>query len=162
MNGYFVGRPKNWKDYYELAAKQCAEILGATDNPHELDPSYENIWSTVNHLEYNKYNENLFEVAFGEGQNGDVGATMGYNLNRGVFNTTQGMGGAGYAATTAYYFYSFDPADTRRDVTCVFQEYINENGKNKEVIRCNPLGVACGKWRWYWMTDNYMKVRFRS
>ena len=73
MNGYFVGRPKNWKDYYELAAKQCAEILGATDNPHELDPSYENIWSTVNHLEYNKYNENLFEVAFGEGQNGDVG-----------------------------------------------------------------------------------------
>ena len=61
MNGYFVGRPKNWKDYYELAAKQCAEILGATDNPHELDPSYENIWSTVNHLEYNKYNENLFE-----------------------------------------------------------------------------------------------------
>ena len=70
------------------------------------------------------------------------------------------MGGAGYAATTAYYFYSFDPADTRRDVTCVFQEYINENGKNKEVIRCNPLGVACGKWRWYWMTDNYMKVRF--
>ena len=60
MNGYFVGRPKNWKDYYELAAKQCAEILGATDNPHELDPSYENIWSTVNHLEYNKYNENLF------------------------------------------------------------------------------------------------------
>ena len=160
MNGYFVGRPKNWKDYYELAAKQCAEILGATDNPHELDPSYENIWSTVNHLEYNKYNENLFDVAFGEGQNGDVGATMGYNLNRGVFNTTQGMGGAGYAATTAYYFYSFDPADTRRDVTCVFQEYINENGKNKEVIRCNPLGVACGKWRWYWMTDNYMKVRF--
>ena len=84
MNGYFVGRPKNWKDYYELAAKQCAEILGATDNPHELDPSYENIWSTVNHLEYNKYNENLFEVAFGEGQNGDMGATMGYNLNRGV------------------------------------------------------------------------------
>ena len=160
MNGYFVGRPKNWKDYYELAAQQCAEILGATDNPHELDPSYENIWSTVNHLEYNKYNENLFEVAFGEGQNGDVGATMGYNLNRGTFNTTQGMGGAGYAATTAYYFYSFDPADTRRDVTCVFQEYTNENGKNKEVIRCNPLGVSCGKWRWYWMTDNYMKVRF--
>lgn len=108
--------------------------MGATDNPHELDPSYENIWSTVNHLEYNKYNENLFEVAFGEGQNGDVGATMGYNLNRGVFNTTQGMGGAGYAATTAYYFYSFDPADTRQDVTCVFQEYINENGKIRKLF----------------------------
>ena len=27
------------------------------------------------------------------------------NSNRGVFNTTQGMGGAGYAATTAYYFF---------------------------------------------------------
>ena len=62
------------------------------------------------------------------------------NLEQRGFNTTQGKVWAGYVATTAYYFYSFDPADNPWDVTCVFQEYINENGKNKEVIRCNPLG----------------------
>lgn len=160
MGGYFVGRTKNWKDYYQIAANQCAEILGSADNPHKLDPSFENIWKKVNHLEYNNYNENLFEVAFGEGQNGDVGATMGYELGRGVFNASRGMGGAGYCGTTIYYFYSFTPGDTRRDVTCTFQNYKNENGKNKEVMSCNPLGVLCGKWRWYWMTDNYMKIRF--
>ncbi|WP_448778786.1 RagB/SusD family nutrient uptake outer membrane protein [Bacteroides congonensis] len=160
LGGFFVGRPKNWEEYYKIAADQCADMLGDTENPHQLDPSFENIWKTVNHLELNKYNENLFEVAFGEGQSGDVGATMGYPLARGVFNASRGMGGGGYAATTMYYFYSFNRFDKRRDVTCVFQEYKNENGKNKEVFGCNPLGVACGKWRWYWMTDNYMKIRF--
>lgn len=160
MGGYFVGRPKNWREYYAIAAQQCAEMLGSTEHKHSLDPSFENIWKTINHLEYNSSNENLFEVAFGEGQNGDIGAIMGYTLSSGVFNASRGMGGAGYAATTAYYFYSFNPKDTRRDVTCVFQEYSNQDGKNLEVIRCNPLAVACGKWRWYWMTDDYMKSRF--
>lgn len=160
IGGFFVGRPKNWEEYYKIAADQCAETIGSPDNPHGLDPSFENIWKKVNHLELNPYNENLFEVAFGEGQSGDVGATMGYPLGRGVINVNRGMGGVAYAATTMYYFYSFNQADTRRDVTCVFQEYKNESGKNKEVLGCNPLGVACGKWRWYWMTDNYIKIRF--
>jgi len=48
MNGYYVGRVKNYKEYYEIAAKQCAEILGDPENPHQLDPDFENIWKTVN------------------------------------------------------------------------------------------------------------------
>ena len=61
MNGYYVGRVKNYKEYYEIAAKQCAEILGDPENPHQLDPDFENIWKTVNHLDQNPYNENLYE-----------------------------------------------------------------------------------------------------
>ena len=96
----------------------------------------------MNHLELNPYNENLFEVAFGEGQSGDVGATMGYTLGNGVINASRGMGGAGYASTTLYYFYSFDPEDKRRDVTCVFPSYEIVDGVAKETIRLNPLGLA--------------------
>lgn len=29
VGGYYVGRPKNWRDYYEIAEQQCAEIIGA-------------------------------------------------------------------------------------------------------------------------------------
>ena len=71
MNGYYVGRVKNYKEYYEIAAKQCAEILGDPENPHQLDPDFENIWKTVNHLDQNPYNENLYEVGLG----GELDAT---------------------------------------------------------------------------------------
>lgn len=28
INGYYVGRPKNWRDFYEIAEQQCAEMIG--------------------------------------------------------------------------------------------------------------------------------------
>ena len=31
------------------------------------------------------------------------------------------------------------------------------DGVAKETIKLNPLGVSCGKWRWDWMTDNYLQ-----
>ena len=80
INGYYVGRPKNWRDFYEIAEQQCAEMIGDPENPHALDPDFGNIWKTVCHLDYNKFNENLFEVGFGLGQNGDIGSLMGYSL----------------------------------------------------------------------------------
>ena len=64
-NGFYVGRPKNWRDYYEIAEQQCAELIADPENPHALDPDYGDIWKTVCGLGYNAYNENLFEVANG-------------------------------------------------------------------------------------------------
>ena len=53
INGYYVGRPKNWRDFYEIAEQQCAEMIGDPENPHALDPDFGNIWKTVCHLDYN-------------------------------------------------------------------------------------------------------------
>lgn len=36
-NGFYVGRPKNWRDYYEIAEQQCAELIADPENPHALD-----------------------------------------------------------------------------------------------------------------------------
>ena len=77
MNNYYVGRTKDWRKYYEIAEEQCAEIIGDPQNPHQLDPDYGNIWKTVCHLDYNPYNENMFEVANGLGYSGDIGSLMG-------------------------------------------------------------------------------------
>ena len=76
MNGFYVGRVKNWKDYYKIAEQQCAEIIGDGQNPHQLDPDYGHIWSTVCHLDYNGFGENMFEVANGLGYSGDVGTLI--------------------------------------------------------------------------------------
>lgn len=80
-------------DYYEIAEQQCAEIIGAPENPHQLDPDYGHIWKTVCGLNYNEYNENLFEVANGVGYSGDIGTLMGRAMDGGIGYGSRGFGG---------------------------------------------------------------------
>lgn len=152
--GYFVGRVKNWKEYYQIAAQQTAEIIGSPSNPHHLDPDYENIWKTVCGLQQNSSNENLFEVAFGLGNNGDIGSLMGYEVAGSSRYGSRGFGGT-YVASQAYYFYSFTPEDKRRDVTLSWLNYTKDN---IEGVKNDPLSVNFAKWRMYWMPGSYLAM----
>lgn len=153
LNGFFVGRPRNWQEYYAIAEQQCAEIIGDAQNPHKLDPDYGDIWKTVNHLDYNAYNENLFEVANGMGYSGDVGTLMGREMDGNLFGNTGW--GSSYVATNGYYFYSFTPSDKRRDYACYFPKFTKENNKLTEVMRNDLLNVHLGKWSYFWTNDAY-------
>lgn len=153
-NGYYVGRPQNWKEYYRIAAQQTAELIGSAENPHRLDPDFENIWSSVCGNRPNASNENLFEVAFGMGNNGDIGSLMGYAVDGNSKYGSRGFGGS-YVTSTAYYFYSFDKEDKRRDVTL---SWIGYGADNKEKVNANPNDVKFGKWRIYWMSDSYLAM----
>lgn len=153
LNGFFIGRPKNWQEYYAIAEQQCAEIIGDAQNPHKLDPDYGDIWRTVNHLDYNAYNENLFEVANGMGYSGDVGTLMGREMDGNLFGNTGW--GSSYVATNGYYFYSFTPSDKRRDYACYFPKFTKENNKLTEVMRNDMMNVHLGKWSYFWTNDAY-------
>lgn len=154
VNGYYVGRPLNWKDYYSVAAQHTAEMIGSSENPHNLDPSFQNIWESVCGGIQNSSNENLFEIAFGMGNNGDVGSLMGYEVQSNSKYGTRGFGGS-YVTSTAYYFYSFHKEDQRRDVTLTWLRYTSEN---KESINTNPNDVKFAKWRVYWMSNAYLAM----
>ncbi len=159
MNGYYVGRPKNWKEYYEIAEQQCAEMIGSADCPHSLDPDYGHIWKTVCGLEFNEYGENLFEVAMGMGYSGNVGAIFGRGQDGNIGYGVRGFGST-YACTNAYYFYSFDPEDTRRDYGCYWATYKKTKDKaNKdfigETLDKNALQLYLGKWSFWWTSDSY-------
>jgi hypothetical protein len=164
MNGYFVGRVKNYKEYYAIAAQQCAEIIGNKDNPHKLD-DFESVWKSVCQLKSNAANENLYEVAFGVGQNGDIGTLIGVNLGAGTTYGPKGMGG-GNVKSNAYYFYSFDSLDVRRDLTLSNISYTATGyyppsasaGKEGETMSGDPStgGWNFAKWRYNWMTSTYM------
>ena len=158
MNGYYVGRVKNYKEYYEIAAKQCAEILGDPENPHQLDPDFENIWKTVNHLDQNPYNENLYEVGLGVGNTGDVGTLMGWEVQQGSMYGQQGMGSS-YVTSTIYYFYSFGKTDKRRDVTLTFGRWRKEN---YEDLSLNATNVHYAKWRMYWTSETYRALHLAA
>ncbi|WP_187263730.1 RagB/SusD family nutrient uptake outer membrane protein [Pontibacter beigongshangensis] len=153
-NRFFVGRAQNWREYYQIAAQQSAEIIGASENPHTLDPNYQNIWESVCGQRQNSSNENLFEIAFGLGNNGDIGSLMGYAVDGNSKYGTRGFGGS-YVTSTAYYFYSFDKEDKRRDVTLTWLRYTNQN---QEAVSTNPLDVKFAKWRIYWMSDSYLTM----
>jgi hypothetical protein len=152
--GYYVGRVKNWRDYYQIASQQTAEILGSSAHTHQLDPDYEDIWKSVCGLKQNSYNENLFEVAFGLGNNGDIGSLMGYEVASNSKYGSRGFGGT-YVGSHAYYFYSFTPEDKRRDVTL---SWVNYTKDNVEGVKNDPLSVNFAKWRIYWMSPSYLSL----
>lgn len=156
MNGYYVGRPKNWRDFYEIAEKECAELIGDPENPHALDPDYGNIWKTVCALGYSACNENMFEIANGVGYTGDIGSLMGRPQSSNIGYGSQGFGST-YVCTNGYYFYSFDPDDTRREYACYWPNYEKDSkvGYNREKMRNNIMSVNLGKWSFHWTSDAY-------
>ena len=159
-NGFYVGRPKNWRDYYEIAEQQCAELIADPENPHALDPDYGDIWKTVCGLGYNAYNENLFEVANGVGYSGDIGTLMGRAMDGNIGYGQRGFGGT-YVSTNAYYFYSFDRADKRRDYACYWRTYKKDSdvdGGNREIMNNDIMNVRLGKWSFWWTSDTYRSI----
>ncbi len=158
LNGYYIGRPKNWEEYYEIAEQQCAEIIGDAENPHQLDPDYGDIWKTVCGLNYNSYNENMFEVANGVGYTGDIGTLMGRAMDSNLGYGSRGFGGT-YVSTNGYYFYSFDPDDTRREYGCYWATYKKgDNDVNQEVINKSITDLNLGKWSFFWTADAYRSI----
>lgn len=157
VGSYYIGRPKNWRDYYELAEQQCAEIIGDPLNPHALDPDYGNIWKGVCGLKYNTYNENMFEVANGVGYSGDIGTLMGRPMDGGLGYGSRGFGGS-YVSTNAYYFYSFDRDDSRRDYACYWPKYTKDGNEIKEVMQSNMMNVNLGKWSFFWTSEAYRSI----
>jgi len=155
QGGFYVGRPANWKEYYQIAADASGEMIGSAENPHKLDPSYIDIWKNVCGQLPNPTHENLFEVAFGMGNNGDIGSLMGYTVAGNTKYGPLGFGGS-YVTSTVYYFYSFDKEDTRRDATLT---WFNYTADNKEAMGTNPISVAFAKWRIQWTSDAYLALR---
>lgn len=140
---------------YKDAAKQLADIIAS--GKHQLNPSYENEWYLLNQLTLDKtYQENIFEIPLLENVTGELGYTVGKRMN-GVTSDFGYGNSSGKLKTTATLFYSYDPADTRRDVTCAFTQFSESGGKTVETfIGNNPFGIYIGKWRPEWMGSGWL------
>src|SRR5690606_23202067 len=100
------------------------------------------------------FNDNLYEVAFGMGQNGEIGSLMGDAAAGGSKYGSRDFGGS-CVKSTAYYYYSFEREDQRPEVIVTWTAY---GGDNKENVSTNPYDVKFGKWRIYWMSDAYLAM----
>lgn len=157
--GFPMERPANWIDYYKLANTKTKEVI--EKGIHKLNPSYLNVWKNLNALKLDPtYNENMFEVALGLGQTGEIGYSIGVRFYP---NTKYGYGNnANVVNTSAYYFYAFDKNDLRRDVTIAKETYSNSAGDLKEVFQTSPLSYNFGKWDQRWMSNSWLALNLAA
>ncbi|HCO66274.1 MAG TPA: RagB/SusD family nutrient uptake outer membrane protein [Dysgonomonas sp.] len=149
--GFPTERGSEWEKYYGIAHTKCREIIEA--GLYQLKPNYTDIWQDVNALTIDGVNgENLYEVALGLSQSGEIGYSIGVRF---YTNSKYGYGNnSNVVNTSAYYYYSFDREDPRRDATIATAMYGNSSGDQKEFFQTNPLSYNFAKWDQRWMSKN--------
>lgn len=106
-------RPADYLQFYQIARDECAELM-ANRNQHNLNPNFEQLWRNTTSFVYD--NEVLFEVGAGGG-NSNSDSRMGNYDGPNLSNASRFGAGGGGIVMLPNYFYAFDSADTRRDVT---------------------------------------------
>jgi len=138
-------RPADYLTYYTIARDECAELM-AKRTEHTLNPSFENLWRNVTSFVYDPQGEILFEVGAGGG-NSNSDSRMGNYDGPNLSNASRFGAGGGGIIMLPNYFYAFDSADTRRDVTITHYAVATaSNVKNQR--RLGELNT--GKYRRDW------------
>jgi len=133
------------RDYYELAKVYCQKLID--ERPKTLGNFAKIFRDQCEHV-INSNGEVLYEVAHGSsasGSRGDVGWVVGVAVSGGSKGTTTIQ--VNLAPT---YYFSFDPKDTRRDVTCSLVSYVSDT--EQRIV--SPTAVSVGKWNRLWMNND--------
>ena len=149
-------RPANYKDYYKIAMDECLAVMQSGE--HKLNASYQSVFKDAicaHTIEPN--GEVIWEVGMTGGNSATGDSKLGYyngpkvGCTPSTTNPGTSSGGFGNGALTILptYFYSFDPNDTRRDVTCVPYD-VNLDGT---IVARSLPNIVDGKFRRDWMTN---------
>lgn len=138
-------RRSDYLTYYAIARDECADLMARRDQ-HTLNPSFEDVWRKVTSFTYDPYGEILFETGAGGG-NSNSDSRMGNYDGPSLNNASRYGAGGGGIIMLPNYFYAFDSADKRRDVTITY--YQVPNASNVKSMR--RLGeLTNGKYRRDW------------
>lgn len=134
------------KSLYEKALVKLTAIINS--GKHSLNPSFEDEWYQVNQRTLDAvYKENIFEIPMGLSVTGELGYTVGVRINGASTQYGPKGNSSGKLKITCMHLYSYDPADTRRDITCANYELKEEDGVLKEkTIDNKPFEIYCAKW----------------
>ncbi len=148
--GFPTERGSDWEKYYRIANAACKNIID--NGTHKLNPSYVSIWKNVCAWKFDSYNENLWEMPFGISSSSELGYSVGIRYEIGCKYALGKANNSNLLSTTAYYLYSFDSSDLRRDVTVAPYTY---TASDQEKIQTNPLRFCFGKWDMRWMNETW-------
>ena len=136
-----MARDADYLDYYQIAREYTQKLIDLKDRPRPTN--FRQIF--LNQCKFiSPLNEEiLFEVPFAIG-NGDVGWNIGIDVEGGATATHDYGSGNNYMSIPPSYYFSFDTADIRRDVTCGLYK-INTDFV-QEFVDGSASNISQGKW----------------
>lgn len=139
-----VKRSADYLKYYQIARDEAADVMAS--NQHSLNPSYKALWKDqVNARAVADPNGELMFQASGIGGVGAGDTKLAYYNGP----TVNALGNKSINVLPTY-FYSFDSADLRRDVTCAIYN-VAADGSTK--IGQAITAICDGKYRRDWISN---------
>ncbi len=117
-NGYYMKRPANYKDYYQIALDYTDKVIN--DGGHSLTKSFASVFTDECSYITNTSDDVIWEIPFGKNDTGNWGYYQGPTCSSSGGQTSYSTWGetSGNVRTTAFYMYDFENGDARRDYTC--------------------------------------------
>lgn len=136
-------------ELYTIARESCRQIIN--DGRYSLDPSFKNIFYQQCQDIESHGRETIYQISYVNGLRGRMVYNLGLPREADGKNNTTTIGGQFRIMPS--FFYDFDPADTRRDITVVpYRVAKNSTLKVMEQSLSNGVvGFNIGKWRAEWM-----------
>lgn len=150
-------RPDNYRSYYEITRQYCDSVISS--GTHALNLPYNEVFIDECNYEVNNSDDPIFEIPFVKNVSGRVGYLQG-PTGESYEGETAGLniwgGSNGGARLNAFYRFSFDPEDLRRDFVNGLWYYRYDG---TPVIR-RDYYVHNNKWSKFWQTPgNAMGIR---
>lgn len=157
FTGYKMTRPSNYLDYYKIARDYTKMIIIA--GGHSLNKSFRDVFVDECNFVVNTGDDPIFEIPFAKETNGNWGYAQGptsgvdTSVETDYSNSAWGATSGG-VRTTAFYGYSFDAKDLRRDYICGLWYYSNQG---LPTIRLD-YAMHNNKWSKLWNTNGLGKT----
>ena len=155
LHGTIVTRPADYKTYYAITRQECLDLMNRRGE-HTLNPSFQELFRSVNELRSESSNEIIFQVAMG-GSSVTGDSKLGYYsgpLSAGpLFGSTQAQ-----IRPLPTYFYAFDSTDVRRNVTLTTYSIDGSNNQKGVLLSALTDGKFRRDWRMPLLTGsgNYL------
>lgn len=148
-----MSRPENYQDYYRIAKEYTNLVISS--GSHSIGTSYKDVFLKESNFELISKGDPIFEIPFAKESTGETGniqgptstANEGQTLGKNVWGAADGNG-----RLNAFYRYSFDDKDKRRDFVNGLWYYGNSTNNVSQdscLIRSDST-VHNNKWSKLW------------
>ena len=154
---YSMTRPSNYRDYYVTARDYTKKIIDA--GGHSLNKQYRDVFIDECNFVVTAGDDPIFEIPFAKGNNSywgyaqgptnGVDATDATDYSNSVWGETNGG-----VRTSAFYRYSFNDKDLRRDYIDGLWYYSNQG---LPTLRASDYTIHNNKWSKLWNTNGLGK-----
>lgn len=148
-----MSRPENYQDYYRIAKEYTNLIISS--GSHSIGTSYKDVFLKESNFELISKGDPIFEIPFAKESTGETGniqgptstANEGQTLGKNVWGAADGNG-----RLNAFYRYSFDEKDKRRDFVNGLWYYGNStnNVSQDSCLIRSDYTVHNNKWSKLW------------